>query len=313
MYDYVAARVYLFYDTTIDKVNTRSYGKLFGFCLTDLIWTKKLSSHFSIVDVIRFCVGNYTTQSSANQAENLVDRTRRLVCCDIRSDTTDIVKIPPFEPNPLVGDFICSQRNELSRLIVSSLPGIHPSTIFTRNSEYLPQRILIFFPFPNSPIPILPLPSINLTLLDFLPFPFENYFLFSHPISSLKAPLFSLYTLSSASPDGHLAVPDSLQGSSWTLHNASSRLPTLHHDSSRFFTLHHASTTLQSDPSLLSSDVDRAIFSTSLPIGPVTLNAADQEEGSVSSSIKLKQHGSTNTQQEGRSLLDWIGMIIWSL
>ena len=128
MYDYVAARVYFFYDTTIDKVNALSYEKDFGFHFTDLIRTKN-SRYFSIVDVVRFCVGNYTTQISADRAENLVDCTRRLVRCVLQSDTMDIVKIPPFEPNSLVGGFIRSKRNESPRLIVSSLSGNHPSTI----------------------------------------------------------------------------------------------------------------------------------------------------------------------------------------
>ena len=138
----------------------------------DLILQISSGNSFDKIFYGILCRELYDPVSSTDRTENLVDDTRRLVCCDRQSDKTNTVKIHPFKSNPLVGSFVRSKRNELSQLIVSSFSGIHLLT------------------------------------------------------------------------DGHLTTSDSLQGSSWMPHRASSRFPrfiTIRHASSHFSTLQRRS------------------------------------------------------------------------
>ena len=89
----------------------------------DLIWTTIFGKN-SLDKVFSHDSGSefYDSVSSTVRTGNLVDDTRRLVCRVRQSDKTDIVKIPPFKPKPLVGNFR-SFEDELSRLIDSLFRG----------------------------------------------------------------------------------------------------------------------------------------------------------------------------------------------
>ena len=94
----------------------------------------------------------------------------------------------------------------------------------------------------HSPTPqsLYDLPHLSIWLC-LISYPFLLRVIASSPILSWTwNPPISFYSLPSKSSDGHLATSDSLQGSSWTLHHASSRFQrfiTICHASSRFSTL----------------------------------------------------------------------------